>query len=243
MTERGRGALSLSRDRFQVGPSSLTWQDGALVIDVDEISNPVISRLKGQIRLVPQGMTDIEMPLTPDGAHVWRPFSPTARVEVDLGRKGWTWNGHGYFDSNFGTRALEADFSYWTWGRFPVKDGTMAFYDADRRDGSTLGVGLKFGADGQAQIVQTPPPKTRFARNLWMVRRETRADPGYVPREVTPMLHAPFYARAAVRTQIDGQETVGVHEALDLNRFASPFLKPMLAVRVPRVPDWAAFAR
>jgi hypothetical protein len=31
---------------------------------------------------------------------------------------------------------------------------------------------------------------------------------------------------------------VGVHEALDLDRFASPFLKPMLAVKVPRRAGW-----
>ena len=241
MTERGQGALTQSAHRFQVGPSSMEWRDGALIIQVDEISNPVISRVKGQIRLYPAGVTNIEMPLKPDGTHVWRPFAPTARIEVDLNRA--QWNGHGYFDANFGTRALEDDFSYWTWGRYPVADGTMAFYDADRRDGTTLATGIHFDRNGQASIVDTPPPKTRFNRNLWLVRRETRADPGYRPHEVTPMLHAPFYARAAVRTQIDGIETLGVHEALDLDRFASPLLKPMLAVRVPRVPDWAAFAR
>ena len=52
------------------------------------------------------------------------------------------------------------------------------------------------------------------------------------------MLEAPFYSRAAVRTKIDGEETTGVYEALDLNRFRSPLLKPMLAVRVPRRPGW-----
>ena len=52
------------------------------------------------------------------------------------------------------------------------------------------------------------------------------------------MLDAPFYSRSVVRTKIDGEETEGVHEALDLNRFASPFLKPMLAVRVPRRARW-----
>ncbi|MEL7153753.1 MAG: carotenoid 1,2-hydratase [Pseudomonadota bacterium] len=243
MTERGEGALSLSKDRFQVGPSSMHWRNGALEIKVDEWSNPIISHLRGKIRLVPAGVTDVEMPLKHDGTHIWRPFSPTARIEVDLGRPGWQWNGHGYFDANFGTRALEDDFSYWTWGRFPVPGGTMAFYDADRRDGSTLARALMFGEDGSARMVDAPPPKTRFNRNLWLVRRETRADPGYCPREVTPMLHAPFYSRAAVRTQIGGHETVGVYEALDLDRFASPLLKPMLAVRVPRVPDWAAFGR
>jgi carotenoid 1,2-hydratase len=50
------------------------------------------------------------------------------------------------------------------------------------------------------------------------------------------MLDAPFYARSAVRTRLLGEEAVGVHEALDLDRFASPLLKPMLAVRVPRIP-------
>ncbi|MFK7942787.1 MAG: carotenoid 1,2-hydratase [Paracoccaceae bacterium] len=243
MTERGAAALTQTTDRFQVGPSSLEWRNGELVIDVDEISNPIISRLKGQIRLKPAGITDVEMPLKSDGTHIWRPFAPTARIEVDLGRDRWRWNGHGYFDANFGTRALEDDFSYWTWGRFPVPGGTMAFYDADRRDGTTLARALMFTEDGRAEMIETPPPKTPFNRNLWLVRRETRADPGYRPREVTPMLHAPFYSRAAVRTKIEGRETVGVHEALDLDRFASPLLKPMLAVRVPRVPDWAAFGR
>ena len=52
------------------------------------------------------------------------------------------------------------------------------------------------------------------------------------------MLDAPFYSRSAVKTQLDGVETVGVHEALDLKRFRSPLLKPMLAVRVPRRRNW-----
>jgi len=240
MTERGRGALQVSQDRFVVGPSSLTWRGGALEIDVDEISNPIISRVKGRIRVVPSGLTDVELPLTRDGAHVWRPFAPTARIEVDLNRDHWRWTGHGYFDANFGTRALETDFSYWTWGRYPLADGTAAFYDVARRDGTHLGTGFLFRPDGAVEPIADLPPRTRFRRNLWLVRRETRADPGYTPREVQPMLHAPFYSRAAVRTMVGGEETTGVHEALDLNRFRSPLLKPMLAVRVPRVPDWAA---
>ena len=243
MTERGEGALSQSVHRFQVGPSSLEWRDGALVIDVDELSNPVVSRVCGQIRLTPSNVTDVEVPLTSDGGHVWRPFAPTARIEVDLNRSHWNWSGHGYFDANFGTRALEADFDYWTWGRFPVGNETMALYDVDRRDGSQLSFGVRIDGHGRVSVVDSLPPKTRFRRNPWLVRREIRSDAGYRPRELTPMLHAPFYARAAVQTKIDGVETVGVHEALDLRRFASPLLKPMLAVRVPRVPDWAAFAR
>ena len=53
------------------------------------------------------------------------------------------------------------------------------------------------------------------------------------------MLDAPFYSRAAVQTTLNGQKVTGVHEALDLKRFRSPLLKPMLAVRVPRRAKWS----
>ncbi|MGR3466746.1 MAG: carotenoid 1,2-hydratase, partial [Shimia sp.] len=105
-----------------------------------------------------------------------------------------------------------------------------------RLDGSQLGVGIRFDRDGQPEVLRDPPPRTRFARSLWGVRRETRADAGYAPRQVQNMLDAPFYSRSAVRTRFAGEETVGVHEALDLTRFRSPLIKPMLAVRVPRRP-------
>lgn len=77
-----------------------------------------------------------------------------------------------------------------------------------------------------------------MARSLWTVRRETRADTGFLPCQELAMLDAPFYTRSAVRTCIDGEQTVGVHEALDLRRYAQPLLKPMLAVRVPRRARW-----
>src|SRR6056297_559017 len=239
MTDRGRAALRQTETEFTVGPSSLRWQGDALVIDINEISSPpMISRVRGQIRVIPSALTSVEMPLTPDGAHIWRPFAPTCDIEVDLDAPGWTWTGHGYFDANFGTRALEQDFSHWTWGRYPTRDGSTCFYDAKRLDGSELGVGIRFDAAGHAQAIDSPPPKTPIRRSLWAVARDTRADPGYQPQQVKAMLDAPFYCRSAVRTCIDGEETVGVHEALDLTRFRSPLLKPMLAVRVPRRPGW-----
>jgi len=238
MTDRGVDALRTSAARFQVGPSALTWRKGRLEIDIDEIgAPPLIGRVRGRITVTPAALTGVELPLIEDGSHVWRPFAPSARIEVDLNR-GWQWTGHGYFDANFGTRALEQDFRYWTWGRFPVgRDGAVCFYDAERRDGTTLALGARFDDQGRVRTI-APPPKARLKRTLWALRRETRADPGYRPHQVKPMLDAPFYNRSAVRTQIDGVETVGVHEALDLTRFASPLLMPMLAVRVPRRRRW-----
>jgi len=238
MTDRGRAALRQSRDTLEVGPSRMHWTGSQLVIEIDEVSSPpLISRVRGTITLTPSGLSDRELMLTPDGAHIWRPFAPTAHIDVDL-TQGHRWQGHGYFDSNFGTAALESDFDYWTWGRFPHKGGATCFYDATRADGSTLAAAVHFTADGTTTLVDAPP-LTRLPRTLWQLRRETRADAGHTPRQVMAMLDAPFYSRSIVETRIDGDLTQGVHEALDLTRFARPWLKPMLAVRVPRRAGWS----
>ncbi len=238
MTDRGSSALRQTRDTLQIGPSSMHWSGSELVIDIDEVSSlPLISRMRGQIRLQPSAITTVEMPLSDDGAHVWRPFAPSARINVNLEAKGWQFDGHGYFDSNFGTRPLESDFSTWTWARYPTATGATCFYDANRRDGTTLDAAINFDEDGTARAVEGPP-KTPFKRTLWALKRDTRADAGVTPKQVKAMLDAPFYSRSVVQTQIDGAVVEGVHEALDLNRYASPFLKPMLAVRVPRRKNW-----
>lgn len=237
MTDRGEQALRLSQNSFEVGPSKMVWKEDRLEIEIDELAWPHMHRLQGTVTVYPQAVTKMELPLKPDGSHVWRPFAPVSRIEVNIDRPGWKWEGHGYFDSNFGTAALEEDFSYWTWGRYPCREGSVCFYDADRRDGSTLSVGAIFHDDGTVQTIKAPP-KAPLRRSLWAVRRETRADAGTKPRQVKSMLDAPFYTRSAVEIQFAGQDTVGVHEALDLNRFASPLLKPMLAVKVPRRRGW-----
>ncbi|KUF10069.1 carotenoid 1,2-hydratase [Pseudoponticoccus marisrubri] len=237
MTDRGRNALRQSAHSFTVGPSSMHWTGTQLDIHVDEVAAPPqIGRLRGRITLRPCALSGVELPLTPDGAHVWRPFAPVSRIEVDLG-PGGQWQGHGYFDANFGTRALEADFDYWTWGRFPTPDGALCLYDATRRDGSTLAQAVQFDRTGAAEPAPLLP-KARLRRSLWAVRRETRADAGHRPKQSLAMLDAPFYTRAAVTTRIDGHESLGVHEALDLRRFRSPLLMPMLAMRVPRRARW-----
>ncbi|MEM6308149.1 MAG: carotenoid 1,2-hydratase [Pseudomonadota bacterium] len=238
MTDRGRTALRTAPNMFEVGPSKMTWTGTQLIIDINEWAAPPIpGAVRGQVIVTPRAITDVELPLTDDGAHVWRPFSPTSDITVNLEAKGWQWNGHGYFDANFGTRALEQDFSYWTWGRYPLKQGSVCFYDANRHDGSELGVGITFDTENRPTVLNAPP-KVGFARSLWQVRRETRGDVGAKPRQVRNMLDAPFYSRSMVKTQYAGEDTIGVHEALDLRRFANPLIKPMLACRVPRRAGW-----
>lgn len=241
MTDRGRAAADVSARRFGIGPSAMEWRGNRLVVSVDEIASPpLVGRVRGTITFHPRAVTTAELALTPDGAHLWRPYAPAGRIEVDLGARG-RWQGHGYFDHNRGIRALEADFRFWTWGRFPHQGGTTLFYDALRRDGSTLGTALHARADGTVEPFDAPPP-ARLARSLWAVRRQTRADPGMVPRQVMAMLDAPFYCRSVVETRLGGEVVRGVHEALDLDRFRGPWLMPMLALRVPRRRGWRGAA-
>jgi len=237
MTDRGRAALRRDAHSLTIGPSAVRWTGTELVIDIDEMGAlPLLGRVRGRVTLRPTAVTDVEVALTPDNRHLWRPFAPTARIEVDLNR-GVTWSGHGYFDANFGTRALERDFSTWTWGRFPVADGAVCLYDARRRDGTDLSLALHIGADGRSRVVQAPP-LTRLPRTPFLLARQTRADPGTTPQQVMRLFEAPFYNRSLVRTRLMGMDSTGMHEALDLDRFRLSLMKPMLAVRVPRRRGW-----
>lgn len=237
MTDRGRAAVDVSRHRFGIGPSAMEWDGGRLVVTVREWSSlPLVGRVCGTIIFEPAAVTGAELALTPDRAHLWRPYAPAGRITVDLGARG-QWQGHGYFDHNRGTRALEADFSRWGWGRFPHRGGATLFYDAVRRDGTVLDAALHVRADGAVEGFRAPP-LARMRRSLWGLRREARADPGAQPRQVMAMLDAPFYCRSVVETRLDGEVVRGVHEALDLGRFRGPWLMPMLAMRVPRRRGW-----
>ena len=242
MTDRGSSALQQSKHSLTVGPSSMIWDEAeqSLIISVNEVSSlPIISPVKGTIIVKPKSITDVELPLTSTGTHIWRPFAPTAEIEVDLNKDGWKWSGHGYFDANFGTRALEQDFNYWTWGRFPISGGTKCFYDLEFKNGEKESHAFNFDGDGKASLISDPPPIKKFKRSLWSVKRSTRCDESSKPRQIKNMLDAPFYSRAAVETTIDGAKTTGVFEALDLHRFRNPIILAMLAVRVPRRNRWA----
>ena len=82
MTDRGQSALRQTASRLEVGPSCMRWDAGQLVIDICEVSShPMISKVEGQIRVSPAAITSVELTLTTDWAHVWRPISPLARID------------------------------------------------------------------------------------------------------------------------------------------------------------------
>ncbi|PRY93268.1 carotenoid 1,2-hydratase [Hasllibacter halocynthiae] len=232
MTDRGRARLRQEEARIDIGASSMRWEGGRVVVDVDERAWPHMERIRGTVTLTPRFVTEVERALTPDGTHVWRPFAPRAEVEVDLGRHG-RWRGHGYFDANFGLRPLEEDFDYWVWGRFPDGDGAIVVYDADLADGTKRGMAARFAPDGSVTPVPIPR-RMPLPRSRWGVRREAWADAGHAPRQSRAMLGAPFYNRAAIETVLGGVRTEGVHESIDLRRWGAWWMKPMAMMRVPR---------
>ena len=157
MTERGRSAVERSASQFTVGPSSMRWDGDSLVVDIEEHGFPTLAPIKGQVRLRPTSINTRRFSLTPNERHHWRPIAPTAQVEITFDKPGVLWSGHGYFDTNAGTESLEDGFVYWNWSRATLSDGGAAIlYDADRRDGSTGSLALRFDAQGR---VEMPPPR------------------------------------------------------------------------------------
>jgi carotenoid 1,2-hydratase len=67
---------------------------------------------------------------------------------------------------------------------------------------------------------------------VWRVPRSTRADG---PARVTHDLEdTPFYTRSRLATTLGGRSIETMHESLDLNRFAAPWVQRLLPFRTPR---------
>jgi carotenoid 1,2-hydratase len=231
MTERGAGAVSRSATEYTVGRSRMAWDGDGLTIDVDEVTAPVPSRIRGRIRLHPSGMARHVVPLDAAGRHGWSPIAPRARVEVSLTQPGRVWQGDAYFDSNWGSRPLEADFSHWTWARAPLGDGGAVIYDVARRDGSALAVALRYGADGAAEPFEAPPVRA-LTRSFWGLPRVTRSEGA--ARIVQTLEDAPFYGRSVVESRLCGHGVTAMHENLDLDRFDTWWMRLMLPFKAPR---------
>ena len=234
MTERGRASVHREAAALAIGPSRMQWDGDALVIDIDEMTAPVPSRLRGRVRLHPQSLAASSFALDAAGLHRWQPIAPRARVEVEFTRPAVRWQGHGYMDSNTGARPLEADFAHWTWSRGtrPHGHGTV-LYDVTRRDGSTASLALDFDATGRATRVEAPPLSS-LARSGWRIDRVTRCDAGAVPTLQRSFEDAPFYARSLVATTLLGERMTCMHESLSLERFDTTWCRAMLPFRMPR---------
>lgn len=234
MTERGRGDLRRRPTRLDIGPSSVRWEDGRLRVVFDEVSAPLPMRVRGELCLTPAALPARRFMLDPEGRHDWQPFAPCAELEVELERPRLRWQGHGYFDSNFGCEPLEAGFRDWDWSRATLADGSTAvLYDARGRvAGQERLLALHFDPQGQVHGF-TAPERVALASTGWRVHRQTRAEQGRA-RVIETLEDTPFYARSLLSTRLLGEETTAVHESLSLTRFCSPVVQFMLPFRMPR---------
>lgn len=232
MTERGRGSLRRTRDVLVIGPSSLEWRDGALIIRLNEIGSPIPRRIRGEIIVEPKAVNHHEFSLESQGRHVWRPIAPIARASVSFDAPDLRWQGHAYFDSNAGDEPLEKAFSFWTWSRAAIGDEAAIYYDADRRREGPLSLAMRFNAAGEVTMIE-PPPVAPLPMTKWRVARRTRAEDG-AARLLRSFEDTPFYSRSLISSRFAGAPVEWVHESLSLDRFANPLVRMMLPFRMPR---------
>jgi carotenoid 1,2-hydratase len=236
MTERGRSQVHRDAHHLQIGPSALQWRGDTLQIELDEVTVPWPSRLRGTVTL--RAPRRFDHPIELAKGHRWCPIAPAARVEVKLGAL--RWSGPGYLDSNHGEAPLESAFRRWDWSRAQLAGGdSVVLYDVDRdidRIGAEpLQLGLRFDArSGEVRAID-PPPASPMPSTLWRVARGGRSDAGTPLRVLQTLTDAPFYARSLLNAQWLGERVTAMHESLSLTRFDSAWVQAMLPFRMPRV--------
>ena len=232
MTERGSAAVDRSATHLSIGPSALRWDGTTLTIDIDEVTAPLPSRLRGKVRVHPAAVTGRRFTLDDAGRHRWSPIAPVSRVEVELSHPALRWSGPGYLDTNDGDAPLEDDFVEWDWCRAPMRDGAAVLYNAVRQVGGGQSLALRIARDGGVEPFDPPPPVTLPPTRLWRVSRTTRADAQPAVRQT--LEDTPFYSRSVIETRLLGEPVTAVHESLLLDRFRAPWVQAMLPFRIPR---------
>lgn len=223
---RGPGDLVLGRNQ-------ISWRDGILDVQIDDRSAPFARPLKGHLILYPEQLFAERYPLDLAGHHYWRPIAPSARVTLDFKQPALRFSGEAYWDSNFGTRPLEKDFSGWNWSRSNLSQGSAVIYDVERRLGPPLRLAKIFTKDGQVQNLEAPDGRD-LPKGFWAESRATRVQSGGDAQVLRNLESSPFYARSLISTQLLGQSVTAVHESLSLDRFRKAWVQRLLPFRTRR---------
>jgi carotenoid 1,2-hydratase len=231
MTERRAADVDLAADHMRLGPSSVRFEDGALIYDIAEHGAPIPYPLRGRVTIRPEIEQGETFTLDGAGRHVWRPRWPRAQVDVAFTAPDLSWSGEGYVDMNAGVEPLEAGFTSWNWSRAATQGGAAILYDSIRRDGSRHPLALDIGRDGTARRFEAPAP-VPLPTTGWRVGRGTCSDGS--ARVIETLEDTPFYSRSLIETDLLGAPRLSMHESLDLTRFSSNWVKVLLPFRMPR---------
>lgn len=239
LTERGQTALKRTTQQLSIGPSSVRWDGRDLIVEIDEITVPIPSRIRGAVRLTPAAIVRETFTLAERGNHRWRPIAPVARVTVEMESPELSWTGPGYLDWNAGDEPVEDAFSGWHWSRAAGAAGATVFYDGERRREGAFSLALEIASDGSTRRIQPPPICPLPTTPIWRIARKTRSDPNNPATIQRTCEDTPFYARSVIDLSVAGRRMHAMHESLDLDRFKSRWVQTLLPFRMPRRPGRA----
>ncbi|MDF1564123.1 MAG: carotenoid 1,2-hydratase [Deltaproteobacteria bacterium] len=234
-TEVGARHLEQSPEHLRIHQSQLYWEEGRLVLEVDETQAPLGGRLKGRIVLDPGARFSEPEDLAGTGRHLWWPLAPFSRAEVALESPGLSFSGAAYHDANMGSEPIEDGLRRWWWMRAPLSEGAAVLYDAIDPAGEERPLGLFLGRDGSREPISAAVPG-RLRPTRWLMPRPLRSGHGRPPRLLKAYEDTPFYARSLVELELRGERTRGVYEVVDLDRFASRWVQALLPYRMKRIP-------
>jgi carotenoid 1,2-hydratase len=230
MTERGAKHVTRTQQQFNVGPSSMTWHDAELFIDINERCMPLPFSLQGRVNFVPGNLCAEPVALDDAGKHHWQAVAPCGRVTVDFIKPQLSWSGNAYHDMNWGEEPLEQAFKRWTWLRANTLRGTEVLYDLERKDGSRFSFGQCF-ENGEINVRSVPASRP-LRRGIWGMNRDVPSEAP--PRLIATLEDTPFYTRNHVGLTLDGVHCEAIHESLSMDRFVIPTVQMMLPFRMPR---------
>jgi carotenoid 1,2-hydratase len=232
MTERGQRHCHRSERHFTIGPSQLSWDGDCLSIDINEVSVPLPHRIRGRIKVWPQQLFGYSTPLDEACQHRWGPLAPASRIEVDLNAPDLKWQGHAYLDSNEGDEPVDRGFHTWDWSRARMRDGsTLVFYDMQAPGKADRVLSLRFTPKGTVEPVAVPPTQ-RLPKTAWRIARRMRS--AHAVRVHEQLEDTPFYQRALLQFEHEGEHLLAFHETLSVPRLVSPVVQAMLPWRMPR---------
>ncbi len=235
-TERPRQAHHRTASQLDLGGGTkMRWQDGQLVVTLDEQTKPFFERmvpqLRGELRLEPGTLHGQPLALDAQGLHRWWCIAPHARLEVTLVQPEVRFSANAYHDANHGLVPLESSFGGWNWCRGSVRAGTAVTYDTVDSAGHLRRLGIVFGRDGSRHAFR-PENEVDLGRATWGIDRGVRSEGN--ARVLRTLEASPFYARSLVQLHWLGQTTTGIHETLNLQRFSAPWVRFLLPWRIRR---------
>ena len=229
------GSLSRDRSSLVIGASSATWDGDQLRVKIREQTAPIASPIEGELIVRPSGVADEVHTLDAEGKHVWSPIAPFGRIEVRLSEPGLSWSGPAYLDHNAGDEPLAKGFAGWTWSRVTSDRKTTVVYDVKRANGSEHRIARAFHADGSRETCDGSIAMAPLPRTMWQIDRAARTV-GQASASLGRTLEdTPFYARSHLIGTLDGRESNGVHEVVDMRRFESAVVQRMLPYRMRRL--------